>query len=244
MTTSIPEIEVSAASLIEKIVRILAACGVDSSIVVDLIANSLERNAGIQRPRPITTSDGAHLRACQVVFRWRRDPRFLGRDGLPANLNRVPHQPSFDGLVSVVLPGEDPDRVLDYLLAFEAVEVRDEQVRLLVDSVLTSTGRRGDTLAPGAVLSHVNNFLTSVEFNLLEKPNISKGRFERACYVSIPDNLVPVFERFIDRRGQDFIDVVDEWLERHRAGVVAAGPRTTVGAGAYMFVHPSGVPVP
>jgi hypothetical protein len=146
--------------------------------------------------------------------------------------------------VSIVLPAERPEEILDYLIKLEAVAVRAGQIHLLVESVLTCTGKGGDALASGAVLAHLNNFLRSVEFNLLEKPSIAKGRFERACYVSIPESLVPVFERFIDNRGQDFIDVIDEWLERHRAGLTVAGPRTTVGAGAYMFVHPSGVPIP
>lgn len=244
MTSPVLDSELSAASLVERLVRILGACGVDGQFITEQVLRSLESTSDMARPRTIATSDGTHLRACQVVFRWRRDKRFLGMDGLPALLHRGTHAPSFDALVSIVLPKDDPQALLEYMLGLEAVAIRDGKIELLVESVLTCTGRAGSGLAAGAVLSHVNNFLRSVEFNLLEKPSTGKGRFERACYVSIPLKLVPVFERFVDSRGQDFVDVVDEWLERHRMSLEPAGPRVTVGAGAYMFVHPPDVPIP
>lgn len=244
MEISASESELSAASLVERLVRILCACGVDHTFIMDQVRNSLESNSTMDRPRTIATSDGMHLRACQVVFRWRRDKRFLNQDASPALLNRGNQAPSFDDLVHIVLPNEDPESMLDYMLGLEAVGLRDEKIELLVESVLTCTGKAGSGLAAGAVLSHVNNYLRSVEFNLLEKPSAAKGRFERACYVSIPLKLVPIFERFMDTRGQDFIDVIDEWLERHRTSLELVGPRATVGAGAYMFVHPPEVPIP
>ncbi len=244
MTSAVTESELSAASLVERLVRILGACGVDGQFIIEQVLKSVASSSTMDRPKTIATSDGAHLRACQVVFRWRRDKRFLGQDGLPAPLYRVAPAPSFDGLVSIVLPNENSEALLEYMLGLEAVSMRDGKIQLLVESVLACTGKGGSGLAAGAVLSHVNNFLRSVEFNLLEKPGAGKGRFERACYVSIPQRLVPVFERFMDSRGQDFIDVVDEWLERHRMSPEPVGPRATVGAGAYMFVHPPDVPIP
>jgi hypothetical protein len=236
--------EQSAALLIQRFVRILGACGLGAAQILEWVGSCVGGIDTMDRPRIISTTDGAHLKACQVVFRWRRDRRFTDSSGLPAELGRREASPSFDDLVSLVLPGESSDHMLGYLQALEAVRCENGKVRLLVESVLASTGRSGDTLVPGAVLAHLNNFLRSVEFNLLEKKNNDGGRFERACYVAIPSNLVPIFERFVEQRGQDFVDVTDEWLERHRATVGLAGPRSVVGVGAYMFVHPVEVPIP
>lgn len=237
-------VDASAASLIDRFVRILGACGLAPSQISAQIAVSVQQIAQLPASNAIPTLDGAHLKACQLVFAWRRDLRFLSPVGTPATLSLNGGIQSFDALVALVLPGHDAEKLLAYLLALRAVRIDGGCVELLVESLLTTTGCDGRVVVPGAVLAHLNNFLRSVEFNLLEKPSAEKGRFERACYVSVPADLVPIFERFMEERGQVFVDVVDEWLERHRAKIGVAGPRSVVGAGAYMFVHPSDVPIP
>jgi hypothetical protein len=53
------------------------------------------------------------------------------------------------------------------------------------------------------------------------------------CTVPIAIELLPVFERTVKERGQEFIDGLDEWLERHRNLDSASGTYSEVGVGAY-----------
>jgi hypothetical protein len=87
------------------------------------------------------------------------------------------------------------------------------------------------------VLEHICGFLGSVEFNVFDKPSRAKGRFERACYASVPKELVPVLQQLVGRRGQDFVDVIDEWLARRAVTPAGEGDTLLVGAGAYLFVR-------
>jgi hypothetical protein len=49
--------------------------------------------------------------------------------------------------------------------------------------------------------------------------------------------MLPVAERFVRERGQDFIDTVDEWLIRQLStGGPSDGSGIEIGAGAY-FLH-------
>jgi len=46
---------------------------------------------------------------------------------------------------------------------------------------------------------------------------------------------LPVFERLVRERGQTFVDVLDEWLERHRGEPSASQTYIEIGAGAYFL---------
>jgi hypothetical protein len=92
-------------------------------------------------------------------------------------------------------------------------------------------------VASAFVLEHICGFLGSVEYNVFDKPSRAKGRFERACYASVTQNLVPVLEHLVSARGQDFVDIIDEWLARRAVKVTAEDATVLVGAGAYVFVR-------
>jgi hypothetical protein len=110
-------------------------------------------------------------------------------------------------------------------------------VELISDSVVACSGKEGSTIASEIVLEHVCGFLGSVEYNLFEKPSRTKGKFERACYAWVPRQHVPVLEQMVSNRGQDFVDVIDEWLARRASATTADDQSVLVGAGAYVFVR-------
>jgi hypothetical protein len=130
---------------------------------------------------------------------------------------------------------------MDYLVALGTVRVFGSDVELVADSVLACSSGAGNAIAPKTVLAHLKGFLGSVEFNLANASGNASdhGRFERACYASISRELIPVFQRFVEARAQNFVDAVDEWLARHRAADDDVGPTRIAGAGAYLFVHDS-----
>ncbi len=225
--------------VIRRLFRILGACGFPRQEIARATYRLLEglEGADVERKR-LSASANQHIALADAVLRWRRDPEFVGADGLPAPLPFLGQRGSFSRLLQLVAPEEDPTRSLEYMIEVGAVvsDLR-QRVTLLSESLLTCTGRDLARVSPVPVLLHLNSFLGSVEHNLTERSGPRSGRFERACYASVPANLVPILERFVESRGQDFIDVVDEWLSRQpkpddqRHGV-------TVGAGAYVFVQP------
>jgi len=112
-----------------------------------------------------------------------------------------------------------------------------KKIELISESVVACSGRDGSMVASEFVLEHICGFLGSVEYNVFDKPSRAKGRFERACYASVPQNLVPVLEHLVSERGQDFVDVIDEWLARRAVKVASKDATALVGAGAYVFVR-------
>jgi hypothetical protein len=145
---------------------------------------------------------------------------------------------SFGGLVRVCAPDEDPMTVLANLVELGVVRMADENsIELITESVVTCSGQDGLAVAGECVLEHICGFLGSVEFNVFDKPSRAKGRFERACYATVPRELVPVLQQLVSSRGQDFVDAIDEWLARRCVKATEAGSNVLVGAGAYLFVR-------
>lgn len=237
------QIDASEAAYLEDVIRrlfrILGACGFGRDEIANATFALLDRldDVDLERNRLSATAD-QHIALANVVLRWRRDPEFVGQDGLPATLPFEGEVGSFCRLMRLVAPKEDPGRSLNYMIAVGAVvcDLR-QRVTLFAESLLTCTGRDLARVSPIPVLLHLNSFLGSVEHNLTERSGHRSGRFERACYASVPANLVPILERFVESRGQDFIDVVDEWLSR-QPKPDDQSPSVTVGAGAYVFVQP------
>ena len=49
------------------------------------------------------------------------------------------------------------------------------------------------------------------------------------------EELVPVAHRVVRERGQEFIDGIDEWLERQREVPSPSGRYVEIGVGAYLL---------
>jgi hypothetical protein len=173
-----------------------------------------------------------------LVLKWRRDCSFLDDKGLPAQLSLNGEAPSFAELVEATAPGADLEELLSSMGELGVVRIAEnKKIDLISESVVACSGRDGSMVASAFVLEHICGFLGSVEYNVFDKPSRAKGRFERACYASVPQNLVPVLEHLVSARGQDFVDIIDEWLARRAVKVTAEDATVLVGAGAYVFVR-------
>lgn len=227
-----------AEDVLARLLRIMQFCGLSTDDIAALIHRAMPSRGTPFQAKTVTATAAQHIAYADLVLRWRRDPEFLQESGLPGPLPMKGDKGSFERLVLLTAPGEDPESVLNYVMQVGAV-IKDitGRVHLMTESLLTCTGRDHRTISPVIILLHINSFLGSVEFNLAERRGIRKGRFERACYATVPANLVPILERFVEARGQEFVDVVDEWLSRQPKGTPEA-PKSTVGAGAYVFVQP------
>jgi ribose 1,5-bisphosphokinase PhnN len=88
-------------------------------------------------------------------------------------------------------------------------------------------------LATDGLLKQLEGYLQTVHNNVCSISGEGKSRFERACTVAVAIELEPIFDRLVRSRGQEFIDSIDEWLERNAKHESASGTYVELGAGAY-----------
>ena len=228
--------------VMQTLFRILRACGISRQAISDAAARALESSGSTRPVKALAAPPGQHLACTDVVFGWRRNPEFLDSHGNPNALPVAGAGVTFEHLCGLVAPDYQASVLLDYLEALGAIKTSTEGfVELTADSVLACRFDERRTVAPRTVLPHLVGFLGAVEHNVAGPSAHERGRFERACYSRIPRALLPVFERFVEVRGQNFVDSVDEWLVRHRNGAGESEDSCLVGAGAYVLIHNSNI---
>lgn len=228
----------SARMLIRRVFRILKRCGISESELREIVEQAIPTSDSILEPRLNSATARQIITCSDVVLRWRRDSKFLTSEGLPDLLSLNGASPSFSELVEAVSPSDSPAELLATMKELGVVrKLEFEKIELISESVVACSGRDGSVIASEPVLEHICGFLGSVEYNLFDKPSSANGRFERACYASVPANLVPVLEKLVSSRGQDFVDVIDEWLARRAIRPTNDASSVLVGAGAYVFVR-------
>ena len=231
-------VEVSAHILLRRVFRILRGCGLSLAQLKAMSEQALREVKGIPDAHASRVTARQAFMCCDVVLKWRRDYKYLDQEGLPIQLSINGASPSFADLVKAAAPDADPHQLLAAMEELGVVRIAENtKAELISESVVACSGREGSTIASECVLEHICGFLGSVEYNVFDKPSRARGRFERACYASVPSQLVPVLEQLVSARGQDFVDVIDEWLARRALKRPAGNDSVLVGAGAYVFVR-------
>lgn len=228
----------SAFLLLRRAFRILKGCGISTAELKALSNQALDDLQTFpDLPHGVVSARQA-LACCDVVLKWRRDYRFLDPDGKPRPLNTMNGSPSWSELATLAAREETPDHLLRIMLELGVARMKDQSsVELASESVVMCPGKEKSAISSESVLEHVCGYLASVEYNLFDKPSRTKGKFERACYAWVPRKYVPVLEQLVSSRGQDFVDVIDEWLSRRTSSSNRAEDAVLVGAGAYVFVR-------
>lgn len=228
----------SARVLLKRVFRILRGCGISELDLRQLAAVAVDEIEKIPDAQPSRVTARRAMMCCDVVLNWRRNPAFLDDSGAPAQLDFENESSQFRQLVEMSAPEADAISLLRTLEELGVARITDDKkAELISDSVVACSGQEGNAIASECVLEHICGFLGSVEFNVFDKPSRAKGRFERACYASVPRDLVPILQQLVSSRGQDFVDVIDEWLARRAVRPSDAGDSLLVGAGAYVFVR-------
>lgn len=238
--TSMPEGSAfpSAQLLLRRAYRIMRGCGVSAAQLAAISRQALDELQTLPEVPLGNITARQALACCDVVLKWRRDCRFLDGEGRPQALMISGDSPSFSELISLVTPESNASELLEIMVQLGVVRMADSSmVELISTSVVACPGKEASTIASESVLEHICGFLGSVEFNVFDKPSRAKGKFERACYAWVPRKYVPVLEQLVNNRGQDFVDVIDEWLSRRSASLAATDDLVLVGAGAYVFVR-------
>lgn len=231
-------VKTSAQILLRRVLRILKGCGLSSSQLKEMVEQILQDIEKIPDVHPSRVTARQGLMCSDAVLKWRRDLAFLDSAGHPAQLSLDDISPSFHELVKSAAPESNTTALLATMQELGVVRITNSnKVELTSESVVACSGRDGSIVASESVLEHICGFLGSVEYNVFDKPSRARGRFERACYASVPQNLVPILEQLVGSRGQDFVDVIDEWLARRATKPMPNDGSVLVGAGAYVFVR-------
>lgn len=231
-------IRTSAQLLLRRVFRILKGCGLSNAQLREMTESALTGMKGIPDSCPGRVTARQAFMCSDVVLKWRRDCKYLDGNGEPAQLSLDEAPMSFEQLVQEAAPDANSQVLLATMVELGVVRLTEsKKLELISESVVACSGQDGSVVASECVLEHICGFLGSVEFNVFDKPSRAKGRFERACYASVPSNLVPVLEQLVSSRGQDFVDAIDEWLSRRAIKPTSPMDSVLVGAGAYVFVR-------
>ncbi len=196
------------------------------------VTGAVERNAGT-----VFTELGALQRDCmEVMCTWRREPSLVDDEGAPCPLDNSIGPQSFDVLCKRAGCTSEPPKILNALLDFGAVSIdHDGKIKSETPTFLLGRAVAGGLLATDGLLKQLEGYLGVVHKNVCSVAGSGNPRFERACTVSVAIELEPVFHRLVRNRGQEFVDSVDEWLERNAKQESASGRYLELGAGAYFI---------
>lgn len=226
--------------LLDDVVRLFADLLLTSGATLAMIDDAMSQAiAGAKDNRSSTTFTelGALQRDCmEVMCAWRRDVALVGNDGEPMPLVETLGDKSFEALCNRAGCISPYPEILKVLLDFGAVSIRtDGKVVSETPTFLLGRSAFGGRLATDGLLKQLEGFLQAVHHNACSVSGSGKAKFERACTVSVAIELEPIFDRLVGSRGQEFIDSIDEWLERNSKHESASGRYVELGAGAYLI---------
>jgi len=230
--------ESAANDLLDEVLRLLCAIlmagGLSRSEVMGRFAQAAVRGDLSEQFQKVVSLGPRQRELMEVMCRWRRDPLFLDNSAIPAALPRWNHSNSFAELCRRSGARTHPDDIITTLVEFGAIEIdADGNLVPRTPTFLLSPGAQNNVVALDGVLRQIAGFLKVIEHNLVGSRNGGRPRFERSCTVRVSSDLVPVFERIVKERGQEFIDSIDEWLERKSKSQPQGGQRVEIGVGAY-----------
>jgi len=169
--------------------------------------------------------------ATRVLSGWHQDADYLNEAGTPETLAEHGQAPSFQDLCDEYGGDIAPTTLLKELLKTQAVErTEDGHLRALKryyqpavhdDELLVYASTRIKDLA-----ETTNN-------------NVFPGKKHVPRFEGYADNdriardMVPQFRSFLDKRGQEFLEEIDDWLTEHAADNNSLDDRIRLGIGLY-----------
>ena len=180
-------------------------------------------------------------RIARVLQGWCQDPEYLGPYGLPLEVPFAGDLRSFEELVARYASGVSARALLEELVrANAALETDDGYVRLLNRTYLPTPL---DPIGLERLGTVVGYFIDTVDFNL-QKRKQGEGRFER--YAITMEGLAPqsfaAFDELIREKGQEFLEILDDWLGQHEIkGGHRLPPTDSIrtGVGVFHFIENS-----
>lgn len=214
------------------------------SILTGLTRKEVHR---LRHDKPANKESSNLSRVARVISGWNQDPDFTGPYGLPLDLpfeRPVQGKATFTELVRRHSGDMSPRAMLDELIRVRAAEQTD-------DGFIKVTGRAyiPTQLDPASLerLGQVIHYIVdTLDYNTREE-NKGKLRFERTVKtdLGIPVENYEEFQDLILQKGQELLEVLDNWLGSHEISEGDAdGTKKTIktGVGIFHFEEPDSPP--
>ncbi len=172
----------------------------------------------VKRQRDLAQSSlpvvkGKTTDATRVLSGWFQDPDFLDAENRPVELPENGPAPSFEALCARYGGDIAMPTMLKELINTNAIE-RQSSGNLRVLSRYYQPAVRDDENLRFAV-DRIHDVVETMNNNVFlgESGQPRFGGF--AANDDIPVSAIPAFREFMDKRGQEFLEEVDDWLTRH-----------------------------
>jgi hypothetical protein len=179
-------------------------------------------------------------RPSRVLAGWHSDPRFLGPYGMPLE---IPYESSVDGgtpsfvdLVRTYSGDMAPRPMLKELMRIGAVVESENQTYKVVRRDFIPEALSAELVERLGEVTQ--NFFSTAAKNV-EKAGPEDGLFERIVFAEngVTPTTVKLFDDFVKRRGQQFLEELDNWLVA-REKVEKDVPRSIqTGFGMYHYIE-------
>lgn len=178
----------------------------------------------VKRQRDLLAKNGSAGKgkttdATRVLSAWHHEENYLDKAGKPIVVAQDGPAPSFESLCSKYGGDIPASTMLKELLKTQAVERTDDgNLRVLLRYYQPTI--HDDEILRNAV-SRIYDLTETVNNNVFP----GKGRTPRfggaADNDCIPVSVIPEFKAFLDERGQEFLEEIDDWLTRHAVDTVS-----------------------
>ena len=172
----------------------------------------------------------------RVLAGWHQDPDFTGPYGLPLELEfDAKEQPGFRELVRRYSGDMPPRAMLAELQRIGAVNVLPAgRIKVLTRSYIPKQTDPAGLQFMGVAL---RDLAETLDLNLGHDPDA--GHFERRVWTpaGIDPSAMPEFDALVNEKGQEFLELLDNWLtsKETEAEPVPPDQKIHVGVGVYLF---------
>ena len=151
--------------------------------------------------------------ATRLLSGWHQDPDYLGSNGEPLDLVESGPAPSVESLFTRYGGDFAMPTMIKELLKTQSIE-RQESGGLKVLSRYYQPIRADNENLRFAV-DRIHDVIQTMNNNVFDEQS-NQPRFGGfAANDNIPRDAIPAFNAYLDKRGQQFLEEIDDWLTRH-----------------------------
>jgi hypothetical protein len=208
--TAAPSLHVTASQVFTRFCDLFERLGIAMPEVDALFAESIPME---QPPHPLY----AHTSAIgEMLTSWHQNPKYLDRTGVPAPIKFRGPAPSFQELARSRVPEIKPSQLLPELERLGIVATGEGGFIRVLTRSFPAFEDKG--LAKQFTLSSLNDFILTLRHNLDSVPANFDQLFHRVARNDVFDRRqIPALKIRIKRRGQNFLESIDDWLTSNAA---------------------------
>ncbi|NOX20701.1 MAG: hypothetical protein GXO99_05500 [Nitrospirae bacterium] len=202
------------------------------STITGLTRKEVKRLRELEGPDDLGAAE-RYNRAMRVISGWLKDSRYTDSQGQPKRLP-LEGKNSFSELVKEY-SGDIPHRaILDEMRRAGVVEVEDNMVRLLSKGYIVTKSEIDQLAMLG---TDVSEFISTIYHNITCDP--SEVYLQRkTVYDNIPQEYVEEIREQIRKKGQEFLEEIDQLISRYDRDVnpsIKGTGRKRLGLGIFYF---------